>query len=193
MNTVEVKANWFEARTKYAEYLKAVRSNWTQQDVALKNAYREIMRGNRVLDLAATLRAAGLDPQGRPRLAIIAANHTLCWFSRFGSSGLFSPRESDGWRGRPARGHVSVDLSVWAPGKVIERRCRAVVPTIPPLLRPAHPDRYWILWEAEWETVPGDPFLLRRLGCGLYMIVAQWDLTPLEQAVLANSTIRSTA
>lgn len=39
----------------------------------------------------------------------------------------------------------------------------------------------------EWAPVPPtDPFLLRHLGGTLYVVLAQWDLTPLEKAVLAG-------
>ena len=65
--------------------------------------------------------------------------------------------------------------------------CRARVPMIPPRLRA---DRalanYHILWEAEWINPPRDPLLLRHLGKFFYAVLATWDLTPLEQAVLAG-------
>ena len=47
-----------------------------------------------------------------------------------------------------------------------------------------------ILWEAEWETVPRDPLLLRHLAGGLYAVMASWDLTPLERAVLKGRLIQ---
>lgn len=44
-----------------------------------------------------------------------------------------------------------------------------------------------ILWEAEWQAVPPkDPALLRHLGGDLYAVVAVWDLTELERAVLGG-------
>ena len=87
----------------------------------------------------------------------------------YGSRGLDMP---------PARVQWDVEL-------------RAIVPTIPPALRPPHKlSGYHILWEAEWgqETVvpPGDPALLRHLSGDLYAVLAVWDLTELERAVLAG-------
>lgn len=71
----------------------------------------------------------------------------------------------------------------------------AMVPIVPPKHRPARGmgDRL-VLFEAEewtWSTVPappGDPALLRPLGGDLYAVDAVWDLTPLEQIVLAGRT-----
>jgi hypothetical protein len=69
----------------------------------------------------------------------------------------------------------------------------APVPDIPFHLRPAEKDleKYFILWEvAEWREVymppraPGDPLLLERIAHPIYVVVAQWDLTELEQRLL---------
>ena len=42
---------------------------------------------------------------------------------------------------------------------------------------------HFLLWEAEWMTVPSDP-ILRHFGRNLYAVMAQWDLTPVGQAIL---------
>jgi hypothetical protein len=43
-----------------------------------------------------------------------------------------------------------------------------------------------ILWEAEWQHVPSDPLLLRHITGPLYAVLASWDLTELERAVLSR-------
>lgn len=44
-----------------------------------------------------------------------------------------------------------------------------------------------MLFEAEWRPEPPkDPALLRHIGGDLYSVVAVWDLTELERAVLAG-------
>jgi hypothetical protein len=63
----------------------------------------------------------------------------------------------------------------------------ASVPGVPPALRPADkgwPSKHYVLWETDWDDVPEDPALLKPLGALLYVVVATWDLTELEQAVL---------
>jgi hypothetical protein len=63
------------------------------------------------------------------------------------------------------------------------------LPLVPLPLRPKRAlTNYHVLWEAEWRrAVPVDPLLLRRLGKGdLWLVVAQWDLTPVEVAALST-------
>jgi hypothetical protein len=64
-----------------------------------------------------------------------------------------------------------------------------LVPIVPPQLRPKHKiENYHTLWEVEsWTLVPPrDPMLLRHLGGYLYAVLAVWDLTDLERAVLGT-------
>lgn len=66
------------------------------------------------------------------------------------------------------------------------------VPAVPFHLRPKDLENYFILWEvAKWEqypqpTAPGDPLLLKRIAHPVYVVVAQWDLTELEQRILES-------
>lgn len=64
----------------------------------------------------------------------------------------------------------------------------AVLPTIPPRLRPGSALRnYFILWEAEWtRRAPVDPMLLRRITRDCFAVVAHWYLTDVERAVLES-------
>lgn len=196
MDVAEMKEPKQLARLKYAEYLRAVKTRRSAEYVTLKNAYREISLDRRVIDLAATMRNAGLDPLGRPRLAVIRADAKRCWFDRTfcGDARPTFNTTSDFWRGRrKGSAHVSFPADVFGPHRdVTAKRLSAIVPTIPPSLLPASGlERYLILWEAEWETVPVDPMLLRHLGHQLYVVVAAWDLTPLERAVL-GATMQTT-
>lgn len=64
----------------------------------------------------------------------------------------------------------------------------ALVPLVPAPIRPRGAlDGYRILFEPKWEPVPPvDPMLLKHLHGALYVVLAHWDLTPLERAVLAG-------
>ena len=191
MNVATVTMPPDAARRKFLEYRQAVAAGGSADDQALMQSYREISRGRRVLHLHQVMRQAGVDDAGRPRLAIARADATHCWFR--------STHWGSGWGDRALRWVFAMEESM----RVLNRRrykslphavladadtsktLRAVVPTIPPALRPkAKLHNYWILWEAEWETVPTDPLLLRHLGREFYAVLAQWDLTELERLVL---------
>lgn len=147
-----------------------------------------------MIDIVATMQNAGVDHLQRPRLAIVRADAKLCWFRcthtarnwRAGRRPIFSA--CDDW-------HPPKSQSVVLPRNTFRidndhqtKTLRAVVPTIPPALMPAgNLANYHILWEAEWETIPVDPMLRKHLGKSLYVVLAQWDLTPLEQAVLRDA------
>lgn len=75
------------------------------------------------------------------------------------------------------------------------RSAKALVPMIPADVRETgrkaaiHPgeDRWFILWEAVWTPVPPrDPILLEHVAGSLYSVLAQWDLTDLERALMAG-------
>lgn len=192
MQAAVIDENQWQAREKYAEYLKAVKERHSAEYEALKNAYREISRGNQVIDLIETFRRTGTDHLHRPRLAVARADGRLCWFRWRSRNGPNHPTFSivnDFWSGRQGTRRISLPLSTFATPFDLRSRIslRAVIPTIPPSLTPAGKlNRYFILWEAEWESVPIDPMLLAPLGKNLYRVLATWDLTPLERAVLSD-------
>jgi hypothetical protein len=69
-----------------------------------------------------------------------------------------------------------------------------LTPIIPPALRPKHNlANYKTLWEVEaWKLEPPrDPMLLKPLGGMLYAVLATWDLTELERAVLRGRVPRA--
>lgn len=192
MEIAELKATYTEARAKVAEYRAAVRQRQNNEDETLRATYQAIVMGKRVIDVRAAFRDAGLDPRGRPLLAIARADRERCIFGiRRGRWWFISVSESR-WH-EPRAGDTSLPLSAFTMSAPTRRwyddhELRAVVPLIPPALRPAHRllSKYHILWEADWEAVPTDPILLRRIRGPMFAIVAQWDLTDVEKAVLAG-------
>lgn len=191
------------AKEAYLEYRRAVLDGeGLPGDRQAMKAYLALSRGHRVIDVERAMQLAGCNPNGSPKLAIVRADAKLCFATRRGATRgigqlLFGPTNTL-WR--QTAGAVKVDNvrppadkhwdgqrwrdpSLWSG--------RAVVPTIPPSLRPtAKLSNYHLLWEAEWETVPVDPMLLKHLGGTLYAVLAEWDLTPVEQAVLRGAEVR---
>ena len=165
-----------------------------REDEALKKAYAAISGGKRVFNMNTVLRDAGLfEGTFMPKIAIVRADALTVKFERSGddyqfvgrqgrtsivtkhtkfSRALFGEKVSWDWR---------YNTKIWQ-----VEQYTAVVPFIPPRFRPENLENYFIMWEPIWQKVPPapDPFLLRPLGNGLFAVVAQWDMTPLEQSIL---------
>lgn len=149
-----------------------------REDMLIAKAFRTIARGGKVIDLHESFKLAGVDAQWRPMLAIARADATLVWGRAWANSTMVN-FEND--RGRYG---AQVGIPVASVPGVKEFFAKAKVPIIPPVYRRRNLQAYWILFEAAWENVTGDPMLLQHLGGALYRVVATWDLTPIEQAVL---------
>ncbi len=183
MRTVTLNVPKDLARARYLEYREAARKRNTAEDRALARGYRALAQGKKVIDLVATLQRAGQDDKGRPRLAIVRADAKTVWLQvNMGGTVVFACERL--WSARRAQ---RVELAALFPRRERMVEAMAVAPVVPPRMRPAaRMDRYHLLWEPEWQSVPPakDPLLLRHLHGSLYVVVAAWDTTPLEQAVL---------
>lgn len=189
------------ARQKFLEYSRHVRKTLERipsghfrkaakvrmaQDIALRDAYRELSRGRRVIDLSDVMFRAGLDWEHRPKLAVAPADADVCEFrwsswsrpsfgqdyehgnTRCHRRNIFLPQDTFG--------HFDKDLH--------PTRLTAKVPPIPPSLRPPELGLYHILFDTKWDQPPKDPILLRRLQGLYFAVVAVWDLTELERSIL---------
>lgn len=191
MKVPTIEMSPFAARMKWLEYRRAVKERHNKEDDALRRAYRELSLGRRVLSLCQVMRSAGRDERHRPQLAIARADWKFCFHWYDDGRPVFCVDRSwkHAWR-IPKRWRYRLPISALGPrlqDANFERQLlvRAIVPTIPPAFRPAgNLAGYSILWDAEWETVPTDPILLRPINDDLHLVCAQWDLTPLEQAAL---------
>lgn len=207
-----------EAREKVAEYLKSVRERHSKEDAAILRGYKALARGHRVIDLPKCIRLGGEFDNGLPRIAVATASHHFVWVRRgteydatskqYLSTGSVSfwpdgryrvahNRVKDIYRCPPGTFTVGQPAPLGRPTRTWdgpwEGNYRAMVPIVPPSLRPAHSlDNYCTLFEVEnWALdpdAPRDPALLKHIGGDLYAVVATWDLTELERAVLAGRT-----
>ena len=177
-----------EARKAFLEYRRAVRERHNAEDEMIMRGYRALSQGHQVINLLDVMKAGGEDDLGRPRLAIARADEKRVVMHRW-ADGRFQ-------MGPDVRGSVRspsrlFNFPVDTMPREINPRTRqwqyaAIVPSVPPQYRPkADLSNYHILWEAEWtRAAPRDPALLKHAGGWIYVVLAVWDLTPLEQAVL---------
>lgn len=183
-----------EAEAKFNEYSQASRDGGTATDAALANAYRTALSGQPVIALTATIHAGGYLPDGLPRLAICRADAENCWVKA--TRVAFKPRDRLTYSSVPDPRHCGAlvgarHLLVRVPGPdepPLGRRGHTVVPLTPPRHRPTRRrlSSCHILWEVqEWTPDPPiDPVLLRHIYGDLWAVLAQWDLTDLERAIL---------
>lgn len=170
-----------QARDLYRAYQEN-RGHMTSDDKAIAAIYKRIAQGKLVIRALASITAAGINAQGLPKLAIARADEKkiecVCWANRANL--------------RPVtRGYVRAkdrNFTVALPGMQGMTPSRiADVPLIPVHLRPRKAiEKYHILWEADWNQYPVDPYLLRRFGADAWLVVAAWDLTPVERAVMSS-------
>lgn len=181
MNVAPLAVTQEAAAIALREY-KAHRATYDKRDWEIERIYRAISKGRTVISVHDAIRAAGVDELGRPRLAIMRADQrqvqcNACWDSSVVFTNEYNSRAGE-W-------HFEIPWSNRA------HRCRSVnlaarLPRIPPQHRPASGNlgSYHILWEADWTDIPRDPYLLKRIGKDAWIVLAAWDLTDVEIAVL---------
>lgn len=197
-----------EALEKFREYSGAVRRSQFAADKLLARAYRALSEGHGIINVPQAMKKAGVhEVTGLPKLAIMRADYEFAYFERSPGTGAFFSFSERFYLGRrvrkaqAARQQFFFDAEVFpdVPSLAFEyrwRAWRAPLPLIPPQFRPADaPSKYCLLWEVApdgWTRVekprpPHDPMLLRPLGAtGLYVVLAHWDLTPVERMVLGS-------
>jgi hypothetical protein len=193
MNVATIEMPVDEAREKLREYRLGLKGREpTNEDRGIVTGLKAIAAGRKLIDILQVFRNCPADRLGRPALAIARAHWRNVWLRRFhNGSAQFgeSANAIAGW-GRPARHRFFKlpDGTIQETQRKGSGDLKAIVPLIPPNLRPATAiESYCILFEAEWEPVPPiDPMLIRHLHGSLYAVLAHWDLTPLERAVLAG-------
>lgn len=105
-----------------------------------------------------------------------------------------SPAEDFPGQLLPPKVQATIGVDKWASAEAY-----TIVPNIPATLKPSHGlDGYHILfevesWHVETPRPPRDPALLKHVGGDLYAVLAVWDLTPLERAVIAGTRMRRTS
>lgn len=169
-------------------------------------AYAELAKGTPLIRLSEAIQQAGFFEDMRPKLAIARSDQREVRFDwrSHESFGTFDCRHGQQRatsllrRVDLGRHHGLTHRPLWAKGQAVGRDIRgyALVPMVPADVRPARGQliNWFTLWEVDqWfdnpQTMkaPVDPMLLKHLGGDLYGVLAQWDLTPIEQAILEGA------
>lgn len=179
--------------------IQIAKSKMDLEDEELLIAYRALSRGQRILNIYTVLSNAGLEPSTRLPVLAIARAGTETVFLRAERWGAVTFHREQWAHGRKPDVSIPRDrypAELWndewrRQNNKVALPVRTSVPSVPAHLRPANLGDYYILWEVEeWRSTvaPDDPILLKRLTDSTYVVVAAWDLTPVEQAVLEGRT-----
>lgn len=169
-------------------------------------AYEQLAKGTPLIRLSLAFQQAGLFDDGRPKLAIARSDQREVKFDWSPNTNIatFNARqgrqraESLFRRVDMGRPHGRVHYPQWSKGQAVGRHVMgfALVPMVPADVRPARGQLadWFTLWEVDqWfdnsqmMKAPIDPVLLKPIGGDLYGVLAQWDLTPIEQAILEGA------
>jgi len=200
MNVATIEMPFDEALAKVAAYRKSLKRRADEEYEACLAGYKALADGKRLVHLSEAIRSGGFDDQMRPRLAVARADRRLIRFQWYeGTVAVFDGNQG---RGRQfpqyrieidmRRGHGrTTPQGMWA---WID--AYAMVPLIPAQVRRAKPGdlrELVILWEVErWHErrrlvqPDKDPMLLKQVHGEFYAVVAEWELTDLERAVMMS-------
>jgi hypothetical protein len=192
VNITSIEISPDEAAERLAEYEKQMKTDRTREDEAIAMAYRAAKRGQPIIMLSEVIKAGGFFDHERPdrrlpRLAIARSTAKACWVRSDGSALVYSDNEFVRRRSSTVGTHT-----VRVPD-ILEQRAwmrsgGTQAPPIPPRHRPrvGRLHLFHTLWEVEsWTMIPPrDPALLRHIRGDLWAVIATWDLTDLERAVL---------
>ena len=188
METQRIVVDRDEARALFRKYRE--HRHWSEPiDQEIQRTYQLIARGEIIIKALESVVKAGLGEDGHPKLAIVRADATTCFLEYRHDGGVRMGMDS--WpQENHRRRYIDFPPGSFpaAPTRKGWARAQAIVPLVPIDLRPRRGiENYHILFEAIWAPLPpADPMLLRRIGeADLWVVVAAWELTEIERAVLA--------
>jgi hypothetical protein len=195
MDVATIDIGQEKAKEYLASYKEAVRTRRHEERLAedemMVQAFKAAAKGQQLIHLVDTIRNGGVDDNGLPNLAICRAHRDFVYIERDRWGGVTFAEEPHP-SGRARFSVRRLPSGTLPEGNWIgyHDRWRAMVPNVPPHLRPRFQfHNYHVLWEAEWARAPQpprDPYLLKHVGGDLYAVLAAWDLTEVERAVLAH-------
>ena len=186
-----------KAHEKWIEYKEACKENPKDKYLEdMKKVYNQLKSGRKVIDIYEVFRRSGVDDKFQPKLAICPADAEVgyCMYNANGKV-IFSDREMGNWYEATKRDVKILNMPDIPDDKLKiigfngwnKKLMKTLLPKIPPSLRPkGNLANYYILWEVEeWSLVPPkDPYLLKRITKNMFVVLAGWDLTELERAVM---------
>jgi hypothetical protein len=195
MNIEKFSMTKERAEKLWKEYIAACKDNPKDKFLNdMKKVYSQLKSGRKVVDINKIFENSLVNEKYEPKLAICKALAKEVYF-RYGENGiiLFSARNINKWESAVTDDIVISNIFPQLPQQFWEgnydkiKRGTTIVPAIPASARPkGNLKGYYILWEVEkWAKIPPkDPYLLRRITPNMFVVVAGWNLSELERAVM---------
>jgi hypothetical protein len=167
----------------------------------LQRAYGHMKHGGKVIDVYEAFKDTGIGPDSNPRIAIVRADAMKCYMTKLNGGGaVFSHIDGGRWgtsKARKTYGEIELPKGTFGWDHVPWDKSihSTIVPVIPPAILieevKHHLRNYYILWEVEdWKMEPPrDPLLLKKITPNLFAILATWDLSDLERAIIKSFII----
>jgi hypothetical protein len=185
------------ARIKWKEYVEASKVRGDKYLKELRGLYYHLKEDRKVIDIFEAFKFTGKNEKDQPKLAIARADMIKVEFEkRENGSGKFKGSGYNDWRHEinlPKK--IFID---WAKAEnkgryddeFVNQKLQTKVPIVPANKLPKGKGKlsdFFILWEVDdWDNVPVDPFLLKRINNNLFVIISSWNLTRLERALVGG-------
>lgn len=162
----------------------------------LRKVYGHLQHGKKIVEINESFKKAGLNKDGDPKLAIVRADAKVCYCYKGNDGSAVFSFEREVTSARKSYGEIALpkDTYQWTTdGSFLSWREKYIgspVPVIPAIIlveQVRHLLRnYHILWEVEeWKPVPPrDPILVKQLTPNLFGVLAHWNLTKIERAII---------
>lgn len=184
------------ARKKWKEYVEASKIHGEKYFKDLKGLYYHLKEERKIIDIFEAFKFAGLNEKHEPKLAIALANaKTVEFEKKRNGSGLFNTDKYGDYKHEVFLPEKTFPDWIKAEKKntydndFVNQKIKTKVPIIPAdkISNYKHLNELYILWEVDdWQNVPIDPFLLKRINNNLFVILSSWNLTKLERALVGG-------
>ena len=163
----------------------------------LARIYGHMRHKGKVIDIYSSFKKAGLNKNRNPKLAICRADASMCYCYKGWSGSAIYSKDSGITKVRKSHGDIRFPEGTfqwmkdegekWIPWS--KAFIQTPVPYIPTkvLSKLRYTlKNYHIIWEVEkWARVPPkDPILVKMVTPNIALVLATWELTELERAVI---------
>lgn len=199
-----------EAKKQLKDLKELFKANRLTKDnkiyMDLKRVYGHMTHGGKVIDIFKAFKDTGLNHKGNPQIAICRADAKKCYLQKLhDGAAVFShiplKRWDTRWSARKTQKEIEVpnETFIWKnslgkkatyQSQIENSQLSTIAPIIPPhiLIEKVKYKlkNYHILWEVEeWKPEPPrDPILLKQITTNLFGVLATWDLTEIERAII---------